>query len=289
MTIKQALDEAALELKVSDSPRLDAELLLAHVLEVERSYLFTHPELQLSDDSLRLFQSYVARRARSEPIAYLVGSKAFWDFELTVNSHVLVPRPETELLVETALEIAQEIAEQDQTLSVADLGTGSGAIALALARERPCWQVLAVDISPEALAVARENAKALALKNVEFVQGSWCEALGAASLDMIVANPPYIAPGDPHLGEGDLPFEPTLALQAEDGGFSAFNSIADAARQHLRPGGWLLLEHGFEQQKQLKALLIELGYATVSAHQDLAGRDRMVAAQWGQAQELASG
>ena len=285
MTIKQALDEAALALKVSDSPRLDAEILLAHVLEVERSYLFTHPELQLSDDSLRLFHSYVARRAQSEPIAYLVGSKAFWDFELTVNSHVLVPRPETELLVETAL----EIAGRDQALHVADLGTGSGAIALALAKERPSWQMLAVDVSPEALAVARENAEALALKNVEFVQGSWCDALGALSLDLIVANPPYIAPGDPHLGEGDLPFEPSLALQAADDGFAAFNSIADAARQHLRPGGWLLLEHGFEQQKQLKALLLELGYLAVSGYADLVGCDRLVAAQWGQAQETLSG
>lgn len=276
MTIKQALDAAALALEASDSPRLDAEILLAHVLDVERSYLFTYPELELSDDSWQQFQRHVARRAQSEPVAYLVGSKSFWDFELTVNSHVLVPRPETELLVETAL----ELGERNQALRVADLGTGSGAIALALARECPNWQVLAADISLEALGLARHNAEALALKNVAFVQGSWCDALGAETFDMVVSNPPYIAPGDTHLTEGDLPFEPTLALQAADAGFAAFKSIANGARQHLRPGGWLLLEHGFEQQAKLKVLLLELGYASVSGYTDLAGCDRLVAAQW---------
>ena len=276
MTIKQALDAAALALEASDSPRLDAEILLAHVLDVERSYLFTYPELELSDDSWQQFQRHVARRAQSEPVAYLVGSKSFWDFELTVNSHVLVPRPETELLVETAL----ELGERDQALRVVDLGTGSGAIALALARECPNWQVLAADISLEALGLARHNAEALALKNVAFVQGSWCDALGAETFDMVVSNPPYIAPGDTHLTEGDLPFEPTLALQAADAGFAAFKSIANGARQHLRPGGWLLLEHGFEQQAKLKVLLLELGYAPVSGYTDLAGCDRLVAAQW---------
>lgn len=284
MTIKQALDAAAVELKCSDSPRLDAEIMLAHVLKVERSYLFTHPELELSDDSLQCFQRYVARRAQSEPIAYLVGNKSFWDFELAVNSHVLVPRPETELLVETAL----ELGAADEALRVADLGTGSGAIALALAKECPAWRLLAADISLEALEVARQNAEALNLINVEFVQGSWCEALGTGCYDMIVSNPPYIAPGDPHLIEGGLPFEPKLALQAADAGFAAFKSIADEARQHLRPGGWLLLEHGFEQQVQLKALLLELGYAAVSGHADLASCDRLVVAQWNQAQTVAS-
>lgn len=279
MTIRRALDSAVLELTASDSPRLDAEILLAHVLEVERSYLFAHPELALAADALQRFQNFVARRAQSEPIAYLVGSKSFWDFELMVNSHVLVPRPETELLVETAL----ALGNRDQCLRVADLGTGSGAIALALARECPVWQVMAIDVSPEALGVARQNAEALALNNVAFVQGSWCEALGTAELDMIVSNPPYVAPGDPHLSEGDLPFEPMLALQAADAGFAAFNSIAGAARQHLRPGGWLLLEHGFEQQQQLKSLLLDLGYEAVTGHADLAGCDRMVAARWTQA------
>ena len=276
MTIKQALDAAALALEASDSPRLDAEILLAHVLDVERSYLFTYPELELSDDSWQQFQHHVARRAQSEPVAYLVGSKSFWDFELTVNSHVLVPRPETELLVETAL----ELGERNQALRVADLGTGSGAIALALAWECPNWQVLAADISLEALGLARHNAEALALKNVAFVQGSWCDALGADTFDMVVSNPPYIAPGDTHLTEGGLQFEPTLALQAADAGFAAFKSIANGARQHLRPGGWLLLEHGFEQQAKLKVLLLELGYASVSGYTDLAGCDRLVAAQW---------
>lgn len=278
MTIRQALDAAASALKASDSPRLDAEILLAHVLEVDRSYLFTYPELEPSEDALQQFQHYVARRAQSEPIAYLIGRKSFWDFELTVNPHVLVPRPETELLVETAL----QLGEKHKALHVADLGTGSGAIALALARECPAWEILAADISVEALGVARRNAATLALKNVEFVQGSWCEALSTGGFDMIVSNPPYIAPGDPHLTAGDLPFEPTLALQAADAGFDAFNSIADGARQYLRPGGWLLLEHGFEQQEQLKSLLLELGYAAVSGHADLAGCDRLVVARWGQ-------
>ena len=218
--------------------------------------------------------SRVERNLSPSPI--LLASKSFWDFELTVNSHVLVPRPETELLVETAL----ELGERDQALRVADLGTGSGAIALALARECPNWQVLAADISLEALGLARHNAEALALKNVAFVQGSWCDALGAETFDMVVSNPPYIAPGDTHLTEGDLPFEPTLALQAADAGFAAFKSIANGARQHLRPGGWLLLEHGFEQQAKLKVLLLELGYASVSGYTDLAGCDRLVAAQW---------
>ena len=275
-SIKQALDSTVIELTQSDSPRLDAELLLSHVLDVDRSYLFTYPERELTETEHHCFKSLIARRAQSEPVAYLIGKKSFWDLELIVTPAVLVPRPETELLVEAAL----ELGAADRPLNLADLGTGSGAIALALAKSRPGWQVLAVDVSPEALAVARQNAENIKVDNLDFSQGSWCAPLQSKSFDLIISNPPYVAPGDPHLQDGDLPFEPKLALQADDEGFAAFHAIAKSARDCLVPGGWLLLEHGYDQQDQLKSILREYGYQEITGRADLAGSDRIVIARW---------
>ncbi|MGN6313584.1 MAG: peptide chain release factor N(5)-glutamine methyltransferase, partial [Rhodanobacteraceae bacterium] len=218
----------------------------------------------------------IARRARGEPIAYLIGSRGFHALELRVSPDVLIPRPETELLVELALARIPVDAE----CRVADLGTGSGAIALSIARERPRARVLATDASGAALAVARDNARRLNLTNVGFAQGDWCAALGdGCDFDLIVSNPPYIAEDDPHLREGDLRFEPRAALASGADGLDAICAIVRDARAHLRGGGWLLLEHGFAQGAQVRALLQESGYREVFTERDLEGRERTTGAR----------
>lgn len=267
-TPRRLLHEAALRLS-GDSARLDAELLLAHALGQSRAWLYAHTDDGVGADGVAAFEQLMVRRMAGEPVAYLVGSRGFWSLDLTVNSAVLVPRPETELLVELVLERLPRNAFVD----VADLGTGSGAIALALARERAEASVVATDASADALDVARGNAQRLGLNNVRFAQGNWCEALGHARFDLIAANPPYIAAGDPHLL--DLPFEPELALSSGPDGMDAIRSIVGNAPAHLKPGGWLLFEHGFEQGDAARALLLGAGYVDVFTHTDLEGRDRV--------------
>ena len=279
-----ALDLARELGQVSDSPRLDAELLLAHVLKVDRGALRARPERILGARERDAFRHLLERRKRREPVAYLLGCAGFMDFELEANPAVLIPRPETELLVELAVDTlagangAGAAIEYGQTVRIADLGTGSGAIAIALARHDPAWAVLGIDISEEALAVARRNAAALAGDNLRFRRSSWCKGLALGTFDMIVANPPYVALGDPAL-HPDCAWEPPVALFAGADGLAAIAEIAAQAGRRLKPGGWLLLEHGHGQRVQVAELLAAAGYCGVDAFKDHAGHDRLARAQ----------
>ena len=274
-TIKQALKQANTLQQVSESWQLDAELLLAEAIEQSREYLFTWPDQELTQPQLKKFDDYCGRRLLNEPIAYILGRQAFWDFELIVNSSVLIPRPETELLVETAL----ELLDNSVTAAVLDLGTGSGAIALALAANNKRWSVTAVDSSESALGVAADNAKLLQFSNIEFVQTSWCDGLPTEHFDLIAANPPYVEAGDKHLSEGSLPFEPIAALVAEENGLADIRAIAKQSRYCLKKNSWLLIEHGFQQKLAVEKILVDTGYANIECVKDLAGLDRLTKAQ----------
>ncbi|MEJ2632517.1 MAG: peptide chain release factor N(5)-glutamine methyltransferase [Acidihalobacter sp.] len=256
---------------VCDSPALDAELLLAHVLDKPRTYLRAWPEHMLDADQTDAFEALLARRTAGEPLAYVLGRREFWSLDIEVAPGVLIPRADTETLVERAL----ELIPADQPARVADLGTGSGAIALAIAGERPLCTVVATDRSPTALDIARRNAERLNLRNVEFQQADWCSALGAGHFDLIVSNPPYIATDDPHLAQGDLPHEPTEALTAGPDGLDDLRRIVDCTRNHLRPGGHLLLEHGYTQGEAVHGLLRNAGFEAIRTHRDLEGRERI--------------
>nr|WP_026291562.1 peptide chain release factor N(5)-glutamine methyltransferase [Marinobacterium rhizophilum] len=268
LTIATAL-QCAPQLVASDSPRLDLELLLCHVLECGRSYLFMHPERALSPQQAADFNALLQRRLAGEPVAHLTGRRGFWTLDLEVSADTLIPRPDTETLVEQALELLPNGAYR-----VADLGTGTGAIALALASERSQWSLVGCDRVAGAVALAQRNAARLGLANVSFVQGSWFEPL-QGRFAMIVSNPPYIDPADPHLGQGDVRFEPRSALVADEAGLADIRRIAEGARSTLETGGWLLFEHGFDQGEAVRALLKGLGYCEVSTLPDLGGRDRV--------------
>lgn len=275
-------------------------MLLAHTLDVSRAWLIAHANDEVNETRHVAFDDLIARRARGEPVAYLIGMCGFHALELRVTPDVLIPRPETELLVELALARipsgAQDQCSPDEAqrnpgatqhfapdsvslhpgYKIADLGTGSGAIALAIAHARPDARVIATDASEAALNVARENAQRLGLRNIEFAQGEWCAALGhARDLDLIVSNPPYIAEDDPHLRQGDLRFEPRVALASGADGLDAIHSIVRGARAHLRKGGWLMFEHSYDQGKAVRALLAEDGYAEIFTSRDLEGRERV--------------
>ena len=275
-TIKQALMQANTLQQVSESWKLDAELLLAEAIGQSREYLFTWPNKELTQSQFEKFDTYCGRRLTGEPIAYILGRQAFWDFELLVNPAVLIPRPETELLVETALELLDKSA----TAVVLDLGTGSGAIALALAANNRHWTVTAVDSSESALGVAADNAKLLQLSNIEFIQTSWCDGLPNAHFDLIAANPPYVEAGDKHLSEGSLPFEPIAALVARENGLADIRAIAEQSRHCLKKNSWLLIEHGFQQKQAVEKTLVDTGYANIECVKDLAKLDRLTKAQW---------
>lgn len=253
----------------------DAEILLAHVLGQPRGWLIAHGEAVLSPGQAAAFDRLLERREAGEPVAYLTGTRGFWTLELAVTPATLVPRPETELLVEQALaKIPADVAWR-----LADLGTGCGAIALALASERPQCRVVATDLSAEALAVARDNAACNRIDNVEFRQGSWLEPLQDDRFDLIVSNPPYVADGDPHLAQGDLRFEPALALSCGSDGLNAIRTLAAGAPARLRPGGWLLFEHGLAQGAAVRALLTDAGCVDVATVSDLEGRERVTLGQ----------
>jgi release factor glutamine methyltransferase len=249
--------------------RADAELLLAHVLGKSRSWLFAHGDDVIDTHAADRFEEQLLRCEQGEPLAYITGRRGFWTFELAVTPDTLVPRPETELLVELAL----QRLPAERPLRIADLGTGSGAIALALAHERPLAQVVATDASEEALAVARGNARELRLGNIEFRQGDWHAPLAGERFDLIASNPPYIAAGDPHLQ--DLRFEPDAALASGPDGLDAIRAIVRDASLHLVPGGWLLLEHGFDQGAAVRSLLQDAGMCDVATERDMEGRDRV--------------
>ena len=249
----------------------DAALLLAHALGKSRSWLFAHADDALGEAEAARFDVLLARRAAGEPVAYLTGWRGFWTLELAVTPATLVPRPETELLVDLAL----ARLPVDAPVRVADLGTGSGAIALAIASERPLAQVLATDASSAALDVARGNAARNGIGNVAFRLGSWLQPLGEDTFDLIASNPPYIAEGDPHLARGDLRFEPAMALSCGADGLDAIRVIVRDAPACLRPGGWLLLEHGWDQGDAVRALLAAAGFVDVATERDLEQRDRV--------------
>ncbi len=265
-SIQQTLTQAKQQI-----PAFEAEILLAFVLQKPRSYLRAFGEQAISPTQQQQFLELVERRLKGEPIAYLTGTKEFWSLPLHVNSAVLIPRPETELLVELIL---QQFAA-NKIIRLADLGTGSGAIALALAHERPQWSIIAVDKSLPALDLARQNATALKISNVEFLHSNWGEKLAPQSVNIIVSNPPYLAPDDPHLQQGDLRFEPQEALMAAQNGLHDFRLIAAQARKILTPGGALFFEHGYEQGPAVRAILQECGFIDIATHTDLAGHERV--------------
>jgi release factor glutamine methyltransferase len=233
--------------------------------------LYAHGDERLDADAARRFAALVDRRAAGEPVAYLTGTRGFWTFALDVDANTLIPRPETERLVELALARLPVDAPRD----VADLGTGSGAIALAIASERPRATVVATDANHAALAVARRNAEALGLARVTLRHGHWCAALGDAVFDLIVSNPPYLAEGDAHAAQGDLRFEPASALVSGHDGLDAIRCIARDAPSHLRPGGWLLLEHGWEQGAAVRECLLAAGFVDVATERDMEQRERV--------------
>ena len=276
-TLSQTLRAAAARLTDSDSPQLDAELLLGHVLGRDRSYLRAHPEAALDAVQARRYAELVEDRCRGKPIAYLTSEREFWSLLLKVTPATLIPRPETELLVEQAL----ALTPADADWHILDLGTGSGAIALAIAHERPRSRVTAVDISADALAVAQDNARHLQLTNVEFLQGDWFGPVADRCFQMVVSNPPYVGSGDPHLAEGDLRFEPRQALVSGDDGMQDIQRIVSDSAVHLHPGGHLLLEHGHGQGTMVRAALQSAGFARARSMHDLAGHERISLAQHG--------
>ncbi|MGF1529048.1 MAG: peptide chain release factor N(5)-glutamine methyltransferase [Candidatus Competibacterales bacterium] len=271
------LARARNQLAALETGSLDAELLLAHVLGKPRSFLHAHPEWGLSADQAAALAAGLARRAAGEPVAYLLGYREFWSLVLKVTPAVLIPRPETELLVEQAL----ARLPRDEPVAVADLGTGSGAVALAIAAERPKAAVVATDVSPAALAVATANGKALGFAGrVSCRLGDWWTPLAGERFQLLVSNPPYVALGDPHLARGEVAFEPSTALVAGPTGLEAIAQLAAEAPGYLTPGGWLLLEHGYDQGAAAAALLRQGGFGEVTTYSDLAGHPRVAAGRW---------
>lgn len=268
-SVSETLQQGALLLRDAEARR-EAALLLRHVLGVSDAWLVAHADDAVEAAHAVAFRDSIQRRALGVPVAYLTGTRGFHAIELHVAPGVLIPRAETELLVELAL----QCIPVDVDCRVADLGTGSGALALAIAHARTRAHVVATDISGAALEVARGNAQRLRIGNVEFRRGDWYTGVGDDRFDVIVSNPPYIAEGDPHLREGDLRFEPPAALASGTDGLDAIRTIVRGAREHLRKGGWLLLEHGFDQGADVRDLLLDHGFAEVFTRSDLEGRER---------------
>ncbi len=269
---------AAAHGRLGASGRLDAEVLLAHVLQQPRSVLFADPERPATAAQASEYEALIERRAAGEPVAYLTGEREFWSLPLQVTPAVLIPRPETELVVERVLALLGQPPAATASRRVLDLGTGSGAIALALAAARPAWRITAVERSAAALLVAQQNAQRLGLAGVEFLAGDWFTPLARRRFDAICSNPPYIAAADAALAA--LHFEPPAALVAGATGLEALQQLIAGAPSHLERGGWLVLEHGAGQAAALAAALVASGYARVGCHCDLAGLDRVTEAQW---------
>ena len=263
-------------LRITDTPRLDAEILLVHALGRDRTFLRAWPEKKLTDNEFTVASKLIDSRLAGTPVAYLTGAKEFSSRNFLITPSVLIPRTETELLVELAL----NLIPVDQPSYVIDLGTGSGIIGITLAAERPQASVVASDISTTALLVAKNNAQRHTINNISFVESNWFSAIQHNKFDIIVSNPPYVADNDPHLRQGDLPFEPEAALKSGPSGLDALNAIADGARKYLHPEGYLLLEHGYDQASPLAEMLDHLNYSNIEAHPDLQGHLRATLAQW---------
>jgi len=270
---------------VSDTARLDAELMLCDILQVDRTYLYTWSERLPTDEQVEKFLTHLARRKSGEPIAYILGQREFWSFMLEVNSSTLIPRPETELLVELALtlELAAKSSARDH-IRVLDLGSGTGAISLALASERPNWSVLGVDINADAVELAIRNQKKIGMTNVEFLQSDWFSAIGTQAplrgdcFDLIVSNPPYVAQSDPNLAVGDVRFEPRQALISGADGLDDIRKIIKDCNEYLLPGGWLILEHGYNQGASVRELFSIYLYENIKTERDLAELERVTMA-----------
>lgn len=270
MDFQAWLRAAVSELSESESPRRDAEILLEHVTGKARTYILAFGETLLTAEQEAQLAELLVRRKRGEPVAHLTGEREFWSLPLYVSAATLIPRPDTECLVEQALARLPESA-----CRILDLGTGTGAIALALASERPDCQVTAVDVMPDAVALAQRNLARLGFSNVQILQSSWFSAIASQQFDMIVSNPPYIDEQDPHLSQGDVRFEPLTALVAANEGLADIEHIITTARDHLVSGGWLLLEHGWTQGAAVRALFSAAGYAAVETCRDYGGNDRL--------------
>ncbi|MDM1707928.1 peptide chain release factor N(5)-glutamine methyltransferase [Thiopseudomonas alkaliphila] len=276
-TIQTLLTQSSAVIE-SDTAQLDAELLLCQVLGKPRSYLFAWSEQVLTAEQLAHFEQLLARRVAGEPIAYIVGKQGFWSLDLSVEPSTLIPRADTETLVEQALHLPLEA--QVERLQVLDLGTGTGAIALALASERPNWQVTGVDRVPEAVALAQQNQQQVGLTNARFLTSHWFESLAGSRYQLIVSNPPYIAEQDPHLAQGDVRFEPISALTSGADGLDDIRHIIQQAPKYLARHGWLLLEHGYDQAEAVQALMLAQGFLAVETKQDLGRNDRITFGQW---------
>lgn len=263
---------------VSDTEKLDCHLLLAHVLNVSTTYLKTWPERDISEEDASTYLELITRRSEGEPIAHIIGSRGFWDLDLEVNNQTLIPRPDTEVLVEEALAI---ITKKDAV--ILDLGTGTGAIALAIASEKSNWQVFGSDLFESVVALATRNSEKNNISNCQFFQSNWFENVSNVvdvNLDLIVSNPPYIKNSDPHLDQGDVKFEPRTALVAENDGLSDIISIISASPNYLNDGGWLMIEHGYDQAVEVQALFAKKGYTSVRSIKDYGGNDRATLGQF---------
>ena len=264
------LTQAEQHLHAFDTARLDAELILCHVTGLERTTLYAHPELAIADDLVCAFKKAIDERMNGQPVSYLTGRKEFWSIDFAVNKHTLIPRPETECLVEMAL----AYIPLDKKFHIADLGTGCGNIGLAIAKERPACLVTATDISQTALKVAKINTTKLGLNNISFIKSDWFDGI-ERSFNLIISNPPYIKQEDAHLSRGDVKHEPRLALVAGSDGLQVIRQIIRLAPAYLVKNAWLLLEHGYDQGEKTRTLLNQYGFKNIQTHQDYSGLERI--------------
>lgn len=277
MDYQSWLKAAVARLTQSDSARRDAEILLGFVTGRARTFLMAFGETLLTPQQQEQLERLLVRRERGEPVAYLIGEREFWSLPLSVSPATLIPRPDTECLVELALERLPS-----SPCDILDLGTGTGAIALALASERPDCKVMGIDLQPEAVALAQHNAQKLAIGNTQFLQGSWFAPLAGQTFALIASNPPYIDAADPHLAQGDVRFEPSSALVAQQHGLADLSAIVQQAPQYLQSQGWLLLEHGWQQGESVRALLQAAGFISIATRRDYGDNDRVTFGQWPQ-------
>jgi len=277
MNIKLALNWATQELNsIHDSAKLDSEVLLTYTLQKDRSYLYTWPENEVTQEQLLQFKKLIEKRKSGNPVAYLLGNKEFWSLNLKVTPNTLIPRPETELLVEHAL----TLIPNNETWTIADLGSGSGAIALAIASERPQCKIVATDQSVAALEIAEKNAQSNNITSITFIKSNWFESLTKQQFNLIISNPPYVSDEDPLLLQGDVRFEPSSALASGADGLADIRIIIKNAKHYLIKEAWLLLEHGFEQHEQVQTIFKDNNYKNISTINDLSGHPRVTFAQY---------
>jgi len=274
-TVTELLQKAEQDMNCSSSARLDAEILLCEVMRFNRSKIYSHPDQPIANEKLTLFKSLIEKRRQGHPVAHLTGKKEFWSLELAINEDTLIPRPETEHLVETALKHIPAHAEYN----VLDLGTGCGAIAIAIASERPHCNITATDINANALTMAKKNAAFHKLTNIQFLVSDWYKNIPSQTFDLIVSNPPYIKQDDEHLSQGDVRFEPKLALVAGPDGMQAINIILELAKAYLASDARLLIEHGYDQKGLVQHGFLMNGFKQVTTLQDLSGHDRITYGQ----------